>query len=486
MEWSIELIAIILGTIFLTILISVLELRRGNPKRQELKAISAGFQGIVKDFKKSRTENKEKWYKKGQPRTVTEKDFQKVNALIEDYHNVQDKNYSKASEHVRVFLVRKSTKPIKKAVVVMLIIAIFLFINNYTMLSILVVAYDLSIQFNLLFFVLNAAVSLLIGALFGYFLYRTPQLKRDPSELDSNLTKKDVKKLSKLSSMLVGAVTPGRVQKKYFEEGVGNIYKFLARFNKLLIAGFVGLSLYLVYLTVISVELKSLLEILEIIFSTFIFFSLVYYMVIMKKVSDMKFEHFSMFFIVLGLIALFNLLQFNWKWYYYAIILGCSLFIGISGVLLCKKNKEIRSLKDHNFFKLNISNLIWLSYLFIDLTVTLLYALSLNFNSLDWSTFTFWIPLIYLSFSSLSILLYIRSQIKGEFWEVSKKRNVLYLSSLLISIGFSILMVIISTEIIGIYSALFLISSSILILIVVLSRSEKIKTLKNKIKKQNK
>ena len=476
MELSIEFIAIIISTIVLIVLISILEVRHKNPKGQELKRLSSELRSHVKEFRGSSKKNN------GYSRQIIEDDIVKIQRITEDYRAITDKTVKKSAvQSMKIFALNPSNKKTIKAIIWMIIIGIIFFINNFTILSVLVVALDLSLTFNLLFFILNGVASFLIGAIIGYLIVRTPRMKRDTSELTKGLSGSEISRLKKLSGLFVGAVTPNKIKNKFYDEGVSGKYIVLSIFSKLFLTGLVGYSLYFVYLSVMSTEHIAILEVVEIIQSAFLFLSLIYYIVTMRKYKDLKFEHFSFFFFSLSVVFIISTISLNWKLGYYIIIVSSFIFLGVAGLLLHRNNKVIRS---NYFIVKNLATLSLATFLFVDVSLIVQYAVMADPNEVFVLSFELWIPLAFFILSMFSLLTFLRNADDNyEFAPIHENPKGFLLS--LATLILSVLTTILTFSVLGWLSLMILFGSSTFqVIVYIFSSSEDFKELSKRIKKK--
>ncbi len=398
---------IILGTILVILIATYLQLRGKSVQWQEFKIFVEELKKISKDYKGLE--------KQGRVMCITEgaETFSPIPVLIEDY---KEKVYSVSSPKlistVKTFVISPSNRKIIIAMVIGIGLSIFLFWNTFTLFNFLIIVNNWKAELITLFSIFALILSLNIGFLISYVIVKKPKDKDKGTE---GFTSLEVRKLKEFSNTLVGAIR-SKTKHKYYEQGIESKYIILAMFSKMLILALFVFSPYIIIVTILSIETKSIkgfsfLEAFGIIHSTFFFLALIYFLYSMRNQTFQKFENFSFYYIILGIFMVFSLLTFDWKFFYYVgIILICG-FIGISALVIGIKNRRIVSREDYTTLKIvswNLHNVMILNFIFIDVTLSLFYFLTLAAIGIDLYSLTLWVPLFFLLMTTLSLSVYLK------------------------------------------------------------------------------
>jgi hypothetical protein len=210
---------------------------------------------------------------------------------------------------------------------------------------------------------------------------------------------------------------------KYYEPEIPKKVKHLIKASRLAILFSFFLLLYLIINSFLNAQ-----PILSTIQISFYFLSLSGYYLSIKSIKNQKFENFTFFFICLGLIALLDNLRTHNIFFLVFSILFVSA--GISAMVAFWLNQQYRVTPGKNpmivFFQKNWMNIVGLSFLFIDLHITIL--LCLNLGKFQIFNLTHWISLIFLivSIKCFRRFLFIYRNI-SEYESSYPKREISYL-----------------------------------------------------------
>ncbi|MBD3211531.1 MAG: hypothetical protein GF311_02900 [Candidatus Lokiarchaeota archaeon] len=198
-------------------------------------------------------------------------------------------------------------------------------------------------------------------------------------------------KVWEMAHNFLGIVDVREQFNKYYEPEIPKRVILMIKLTRLAILFSFCILIYLI--------INSLLNSHPILFifqTSLYFLSLMGYYISIKTIRNQRFENFTFFFICLGLIALLdNMRTFNLFYLVFSILL---FLTGIIAGVTFQLNRQYRVTNGKNsiivFFHKNWTNIVGLSFLFIDLRITLLFCL--NLGKFQIFNLTHWISLIFL------------------------------------------------------------------------------------------
>ena len=392
-----SIIVMITMAIIVVVVVAYLEIRRKSPSYQQRREFNTKIKSVTKEHKGLRKQGRVKAIEEGSEILA------KIDPIIEDYkQQLLDPKKRDIAKSVRVYAVTSSNKRPFIAFIIAIGITAILFVPGMLILMMLTDGLNWTLELSATIIGIIGVGALVIGLTMSYLLLRVPKDKSEKAKKQVKL--KDLK-------LVIGKIDLTNTKNKYYDEGVGAKYVLLTIISKLLIFGLLIFSIYIIVVSILGIVSISLLEIYYVINSVFVFLSISFYLTSMRKLPMQRFELFGLFFSMLGIYTLFSIFRFDWKFYYYLIVFGACIFLSISAFLLHRKNRifSIRTEKEkEGFISRNISNLVFLNFLFIDISVFFLFIFYIDYSNLDLLTIDAWIPLIFLITTIISVGAFMR------------------------------------------------------------------------------
>ena len=453
----------IICVLLVIIIATLLQITNKSIKRQEFKKIRDGVNQIHKEFKNLRKEGIIMCIQKGAAL------FAPIPEFAREYNEqISSKNHPKRIYAIKTYAVNPSNRKIIASIIFALILGVFVFWVNQGGFSLLIVAANLTDEYNLLFLILNLAISISIALIITYVIVKPPKDKSEAKQKSSKSFVASLRSKSETLNIKLRDIT----RQKYYSKGVGLKYVRIAMLSKLIVFFLFLFSGYIIFLMTISIETISIkgisyLEIFDIVYSTFFFVGMVFYIYSMRKSPRQKFENFAFYFMFLGFFMINHLSEYNWKFIYYLIIFLVCLLLGGFAFILGRENARIIDKRDYSPLEIitwNLRNLIFLSFLFIDISVSVQFLLMVDRATLSVFELNFWVPIFFYITSLLSLIMYTRT-IRPAF---IRKNSTFFLNIVLviISVILSVWTFMIYFNTLGFTSILLFLSQPILQLVI--------------------